>query len=152
LASTGETGPPCGVPSSVRVTTPFSMTPACSHLSMSRSRAAVVYPLTEELSKPVVPDVVEVAGHGNLYNVLGPVLHHPLPQPVQRRVRATSRSETMRAVQESCSKTADNTQATAFCTMRSSKVASFFARTRYERAADARGSRNGVPDQTHPDG
>jgi hypothetical protein len=67
---------------------------------MSRSRAAVVYPLTEELSKPVVPDVVEVAGHGNLYNVLGPVLHHPLPQPVQRRVRATSRSETMRAVQE----------------------------------------------------
>jgi hypothetical protein len=33
----GVAGPPCGTPSTLSVTTPFSMTPALSHLSMSRS-------------------------------------------------------------------------------------------------------------------
>src|SRR5487761_904127 len=56
--------------------------------------------MPEELVEPLPIDVVEIADHINLDDVLDPVLHHSLPESVPRGVRAPARSETMRAVQE----------------------------------------------------
>jgi hypothetical protein len=56
--------------------------------------------MPEELKQPVMPDVVEIAHHVDLYDVLRPVLHHAFPKPVQRRVRTPFRPESMRALQE----------------------------------------------------
>jgi hypothetical protein len=56
--------------------------------------------MPEELVEPLPVDVVEIADHIDLDDVLDPVLHHPLPESVQRRVRAPPRAETMRAIQE----------------------------------------------------
>src|SRR6266581_3943004 len=102
FASTGLTGPPCGVPSVARLTTPFSMTPAFSHLPSSRSPPQAGSPDAARTSATRLRrvHVVEVPLDVHLHDPPHPWPHQPLAQPMQRRVGAPFRSISVRALQK----------------------------------------------------
>src|SRR5262249_52624575 len=97
LARTGLSGPPCGVPASVRTTTPSCMTPALSHLPIRRRMTGSV---GHHPPQPPMIDVIKVSadvGFVEMPHFLG---DQCAPQRAHRVVGTASWPKSVRAVQK----------------------------------------------------
>ena len=83
LANSGEITPPCGVPATVRGTTPSTNTPACSHNRSSLSTRRSETRLPDLGEQPVVVDLAEEIGDVELDHELL-ALDEPGTQPLHR--------------------------------------------------------------------
>src|SRR5258705_6313406 len=80
LANSGEITPPCGVPATVRDTTPSTSTPACSHLrsSLSTRRSETRLPTNSSQCAAIFRTIGDQHKPGSLWDHLKEVGQHRL--------------------------------------------------------------------------
>ena len=87
FASSGERGPPWGVPSCRSITTPSASTPASRYRRITRSTRAIADPFGQPPHQHVVVDPVEELLQVEVHHPASPA-RHVLPRRLQRLVRA----------------------------------------------------------------
>src|SRR5882757_9933792 len=100
FASRGEATPPCGVPVSVWVTSPSSITPAFSHFADQANDAAVTDPVLDEADQPLVADRIKEPGNVGFQYPVHPRVADPDGERVQCIMRTASGPEPVREPEE----------------------------------------------------
>src|SRR5437773_9085636 len=96
FASRGEATPPCGVPVSVWVTSPSSITPAFSHLRIRRMTRRSPDPVLNEADQPLLADRIEEPGNVGVQYPVHPRVADPDGERVQCIMRTASGPEPVR--------------------------------------------------------
>src|ERR1700704_3688550 len=100
FASRGEATPPCGVPVSVWVTSPSSITPAFSHLRIRRMTRRSPTRCSTKRINPLVADRIEEPGNVGVQYPVHPRVADPDGAGVQCIMRTASGPEPVREPEE----------------------------------------------------
>src|SRR2546427_7967968 len=92
--------PPCGVPESGYVTSPSSITPACSHLPIRRSSTPSCTRLRRIVRSCPWSSVSKKAPDVHFEHPAPSHRHHPFAEHLQRLVGRPTRSKPVRAVEK----------------------------------------------------